>query len=228
MIGIILLHPLRNLCARIEVYLMRLFTLSTVLALSMLSICTLSAQQAGDEKQEFGITVGELSGGNPTAVAGPLTIDAGIAVEANFARRFKDMKDVAVYWELDGLVGPLRYVHGTPVTATHEIRSIYVTPGIKVQFTPKEPISPWIAAGGGFAFYNASGTSIAGGPSTAGSANTYAVDFGGGVDFALGKRYLIRGEIRGFYTGNPDFGASTSGGQFNVIIGGGLVWRSTK
>ena len=208
---------------------MKLSTFSTALLLSLLAVGTLAAQQPiSDEKQEFGIIVGELSGGNPTAAGGPLTLDAGVAFEATFARKVSEMKDVAVYWELNALGGPNRYVRGTPTTATHELRSIFVTPGIKLQFTPKETVSPWIAAGGGYAFYNASGTSIGGGPSTAGSANTYAVDFGGGADFALGKRYVVRAEIRGYYTGNPNFGTPTSGGQFNVIIGGGLVWRFSK
>ena len=61
-----------------------------------------------------------------------------------------------------------------------------------------------------------------------GSTNTYAVDFGGGMDWAMGKRYVVRAEIRGFYTGAPNFGVSASGNQFSFVIGGGLVWRFSK
>jgi hypothetical protein len=228
-----------NLCARIEVYqfidifaLMRLSTCSTALALSLLATCAIFAQQQGDEKQEFSVIVGELSGGNPNAstptVPAALNLDAGVAVEANFARKIRDLGFASAYWEVNGLVGPLRYLSGTPVNATQEIHSVFLTPGVKLQFTPKEPLSPWVAGGAGYAFYDSSKTSIAGGPTVGGTANTYAIDFGGGVDWAMGKRYVLRGEVRGIYTGNPNFGVPTSGGQFNFVIGGGIVWRFSK
>jgi hypothetical protein len=213
---------------------MRLSTCFTALAVSLLAAWMLPAQQTGDERQEFAVAVGELSGGNPSALGGPLTLDAGVALEANFARKIRDLGLGSVYWEVDGMVGPLRYLTGTPTAASHELHSVFLTPGVKLQFTPKEPLSPWLAAGAGYAFYNSSGTSIGGGPtgggltSTGGSTSTYAVDFGGGLDYAMGKRYVLRGELRGVYTGNPNFGVSTPGGQFNFVIGGGIVWRFSK
>lgn len=207
---------------------MRLSTCSAAFTLSLLAVCSLSAQQAGEERQEFAVTVGELSGNSPNAAGGPLTLDSGVAVEANFARKVRDLSFGSMYWEVDGLVGPLRYLSGTPTTATNEIHSLFFTPGVKLQFTPKEPLSPWVAAGAGYAFYNSSGSSIAGGKIAGGSTNTYAVDFGGGMDWAMGKRYVVRAEIRGFYTGAPNFGVSASGNQFNFVIGGGLVWRFSK
>ncbi len=222
---------------------MRLSTCSTALALSILAAFTLSAQQSGDEHQEFALTVGELSGGNPSlspaltnnaVVPLALSLNAGVSVGANFARKIKDVPWGAVYWEMEALGGPLRYVTGTPATAAHEIHSVFLTPGVKMVFTPKEVLSPWVAAGGGAAYYNSSGTSIGGGPTgggTSGSADnrvTYAVDFGAGVDYAMNKKYTLRGEVRGFYTGSPGFGVATTGGLFNFEIGFGLVWRSTK
>jgi len=217
---------------------MRLNTCSTALALSLLVVGTLAAQQANDERQEFGIIVGELSGGNPNAstptVPGALTLDSGVAFEASFASKIRDLNFGSVYWEVDGLAGPMRYLAGIPATATHELRSVYLTPGVRLQFMPKEALSPWVAAGAGYAFYDTSGSSIAGSTtgggttSTAGTTNTYAVDFGAGVDYAIGKRYVLRGEVRGFYTGSPNFGVPTPGGQFNLVIGGGIVWRFSK
>ncbi len=222
----------RSLLKSIPMRLSLFSGISGALALSLLAVCSLSAQPAGDERSELAIVVGEVSGGNPTVVAGgALNVDAGVAFEANYARKFRDMGAVAVYWEINGMASPLRYMAGIPATAAHSIHSGFVMPGIKLQFTPKEVVSPWLDAGAGYAFYNSSGSAIQGGPtgggtaSTGGSASTYAIDFGGGADFALGKRYLIRGEVRGIYTGNPNFGVPTSGGLFNFVIGGGLVWR---
>jgi opacity protein-like surface antigen len=218
---------------------MRLSTCLTALALSLLAAFTLSAQQSGDERQEFALTVGELSGGNPSLSAAltnasvvplGLSLNAGFAVGGNYARKIKDVPWGSVYWEVDALGEPNRYVAGAPVTATHAIRSVYLTPGLKMVFTPKEALSPWIVAGTGLAYYNSSGTSIGGGPTIGGSANriTYAVDFGAGVDYALNKKYTLRGEVRGFYTGDPNFGVATPGGLFSFEIGFGVVWRSPK
>ena len=218
---------------------MRLSTCSTALALSLLAAFTLSAQQSGDEHQEFAVTVGELSGGNPSLSAAlvnssvvplGLSLNAGFSVSADFARKIKDVPWGAIYWEVDALGSPNRYVAGTPATATHAIRNLYLTPGVRMVFMPKEALSPWVAAGGGVAYYNSSGTSIAGGPTAGGTDNrvTYAVDFGAGLDYAMNKKYTLRGEVRGFYTGNPNFDVATSGGLFNFEIGFGLVWRSSK
>ena len=116
----------------------------------------------------------------------------------------------------------MRYLSGFPGAATHEIHSFYLTPGVKLQFMPKEVLSPWVAAGGGYSMYNSSSTAIAGGPANGGTRHTYAIDFGGGMDYAFGKRYVLRAEARGFYTGNPNFGTPSTNGLFNFVIGGGL------
>jgi opacity protein-like surface antigen len=222
---------------------MRLSTCSTALALSLLAAFMLSAQQSGDERQEFALTVGEISGGNPSlspaltnnsVVPLGLSLNAGFSVGADFARKIKDVPWGSVYWEVEGLGSPNRYVTGLPLTATHAIRSVYLTPGVKMVFTPKEVLSPWVAAGAGVAYYNSSGSSIGGGATGGGTANgddnriTYAVDFGAGLDYAMNKKYTLRGEVRGFYTGNPNFGLATPGGLFNFEIGFGLVWRSSR
>jgi len=209
---------------------MRLSICSPALVLSLLAACTLSAQ-------EFSLSVGELSGGNPGLSAAlvnssvaplGLSLNAGFAVGGNFARKIKDVPWGSVSWEVEGLGGPNRYVAGTPATATHAIRSVFLTPGVKMAFTPKEVLSPWVAAGGGYAFYDSSGTSISGGTASGGTTNTYAVDFGAGLDYAVNKKYTLRGEVRGFYTGSPNFGVATSGGLFNFEIGFGLVWGRSK
>jgi len=207
---------------------MKLSTCSAALFLSFMVVSSLSAQSAGEEKQEFGVTVGQLSGTSPGVAGGPLTLDSGVAVEANFARKVRELGFGNLYWEVDGLVGPIRYVTGTPTTATHSINSVFLTPGVKLQFTPKEPLSPWVAVGGGYGFYHSSNSSIAGGTAAGGTTNTYAVDFGGGMDWAMNKHYVIRADFRGFYTGAPNYGINVPGGQFNFVIGGGLVWRFSK
>jgi len=217
---------------------MRLFPFFPALALSLLAVYTISAQptqSSDDEKQEFAVTVGALSGPNPDATGGPLALGSGVAFQANYARKFDDTKKwAALYWEVNALANPFRHLSGLPVTATSQIRSFYITPGVRLQFAQQERITPWVDAGAGYGFYDSSNNSIGGGPTgggvkaTSGTKNTYAVDFGGGVDIVASKRYVIRGDVRGFYTGDPNFGAATTGGQFNFVIGGGIVWKFGK
>jgi hypothetical protein len=215
---------------------MRLSTFSTALALSLLSACTILAQQSEDARDEFAVSVGALSGGNPsvTSAAGPLSLGSGLALEANYAHKYRELKWGAIYWELNVLGDPFRHLSGFPVTATSEIRSLYATPGVRLQFAPQDRITPWLAAGGGYAFYDSSNVSLTGGTtgggvsSTSGTVNTYAVDFGAGVDIVASKRYIVRGDVRGFYTGSPNYGVSTTSGLFVFAISGGIVWRFSK
>ncbi len=209
--------------------------LSTVCVLTILSLAGAGSGLLRAQGSEVALTVGEVSGGSPNAstAATPeaLNLNAGVAVGFNYAHKIREVKYANISWEIEALGSPLRYTAGTPAVASREIHGVFVTPGVKMTFTPKDPFSPWISAGGGYAFYDSSSQSIAGGTtgggtgSTGGTANTYAVDFGAGVDYAMNKSYVLRGEVRGFYTGNPNFGVPTTGGLFNFEIGFGLVWR---
>src|SRR6185312_2494327 len=168
---------------------------SAVLIFSLAAVYPMAAQSvtSNEGSREFGVSIGELSSGAPNAAAGSLDLNAGIAVGVSYAKKMRELSFGSLYWEVEGLVGPLRRVDGTPVTATHTVRSVYATPGLLLRFMPTEPVSPWLAAGAGYAFYNSGNTAIDGGPAAGGSKSTYAVDFGGGVDYAFGKRYVLRG-----------------------------------
>jgi outer membrane protein W len=206
---------------------MRLSTCFAALALALVAACTVSAQQSGSD---FAVTIGALSGNNPNTASGLLVLGSSPAFEANYARRFNDkQKWAALYWEINALVSPFRHLSGVPVSATGDVRSVYVTPGVRLQFAQQERITPWIDGGAGYAFYDSSGTNIAGGATgSSGTANTYAAEFGAGVDIVASEKYVIRGAVQGFYTGDPNYGVVASGGQFNFVISGGIVWRFGK
>ncbi len=202
---------------------MRISLPASLLILPLLATGTVFAQ-------EFAVTVGELSGTNPSAGGGGnLSLNAGVAVDASYSRKIRETGWGNLGWELTGIYGPIRYTGGTPAAATKDIYSIFAMPGLRMQFTPKEPLSPWISLNGGYAFYGASSTSIAGAPTVGGgNTSTGGAGFGVGMDFSNGKKYAFRGEVRGIYTGSPNFGVPTSGGQFNFVIGLGIVWRGAR
>jgi hypothetical protein len=194
---------------------------------ALAAVCTVSAQQSDSE---FAVTIGALSGSNPNVASGSLVLGSSPVFGANYARKFNDKKSWAsLYWEINALGSPFRHLSGVPAAATSDIRSFYVTPGIRMQFASQERITPWIDGGVGYAFYDSSGTNIAGAAAgSSGYTNTYAVEFGGGVDIVASKKYVIRGAAQGFYTGNPNYGVAATGGQFNFVISGGIVWRFGK
>jgi len=218
---------------------MRLFTFSTALALSILAAASVSAQ-VNDEKQEFAVTIGEMSGSTPNVSGIPLTLGSGVGLEANFARKFRTVKYGSLFWEVDALGSPLRYLSVAP--NSHAVRSFFAAPGLKWQFSPGPAWSPWMAVGAGYAFYDANSAASAVAVATIGpvppsgtvvtstslKTNTYAADFGGGVDYVVRPHFVIRGEARGYYTGGPKFGLGSTSGELNFIIGGGIVWRFTK
>jgi len=206
---------------------MRLSIFPAALALSVLTACTVFAQSSGNE---FAVTIGALSGNNPDTPAGGLVLGSSVAFEANYAHKINDTKKWAsLYFEVNALATPFRHLSGLPATATSNVRSVYATPGVRLQFASQERVTPWLDGGAGYAFYDSSGTNIAGtATGSSGTANTYAVEFGGGVDIVASKRYTIRGAAQGFYTGDPNYGVTATGGQFNFVISGGLVWRFGK
>ena len=159
-----------------------------------------------------------------------LTLGSSVAFGANYAHKFNDkQKWASLYWEINALASPFRHLSGVPASATSDVRSFYVTPGVRMQFASQERITPWIDGGAGYAFYDSSGTNIGGGGTgSSANTNTYVVEFGGGVDIVASKTYVIRGAAQGFYTGNPNYGVAATGGQFNFVISGGIVWRFGK
>ena|ERR1700761_907021 len=115
-----------------------------------------------------------------------------------------------------------------PSTVVDHLSTLFITPGLKLKVLPGAPISPWVAAGGGWArFSTDSGFRT----------NDGVVEYGGGLDFKSGLPILgFRAEIRDFVTGDPNFGISSiaSSGNLNgnssfhhhnLMAGGGIVLR---
>ena len=85
-------------------------------------------------------------------------------------------------------------------------------------------MSPYIAAGGGYALYENSTTRLDGRPNEAPRTNsTGAFQFGGGVDVRLWRWLGLRFEARDFITGRPAYNVAVPGRQHNIVIGGGFV-----
>jgi len=183
-------------------------------------------QENSAHKNELAFTLGGLpslsQGGTPS-----IDLGSGLALQVNYGRRLLNGGLVALYGEVHLLASPLRSVSTSISTATRDVATLYITPGIRVKLLPSSPISPYFAAGGGYADYEQSTTRIDGAPNQAPrQLGRGAFDVGAGIDGHLWRFVAVRVEARDFFTGKPNYNISTiTGGQNNVVVGGGLVLR---
>ena len=151
------------------------------------------------------LTVPEFPFFNPR-----FTTDHHIFLEGTFSARLLNAHAVAFISSAQLSVQPST-LPGAPIPLDH-IRSLFVTPGLKVKLLPGASISPWASVGGGWARYSLQASDVA--------ESKAAFAFGGGIDFKTGLPLLdIRAEVRDFLTGSPDFGFPSSiftiNGNFN-------------
>ena len=152
-----------------------------------------------------------------------LRLSAGVALQSNYGRRVFEQRSYAIYGEVHLLANPLRDVSAPISTATRDVASLYVMPGVRVKLAPLSRFSPYIFAGGGLAWYEQS-TQNLGGSANAAPRETVrgGFDFGGGADLRVWRWLALRGEIRDFYTGSPAYNVAASGGQHNLAAGAGF------
>jgi opacity protein-like surface antigen len=178
-------------------------------------------------KNELGFTLGGLPSLSRSTSQESLDLGSGTAFGVNYGRRIVNGNKVALYGEVDLLASPLRDVSSNISSATKNVASLYVTPGVRLKFFPKSAISPYAVVGGGYADYEQSTTQLDGQPNPASRQLARGVfDFGAGVDVHVWRWIALRGEARDFYTGSPAYNlTSISGGQHNIAINGGFVLR---
>jgi hypothetical protein len=178
-------------------------------------------------KHEVGLTLGRFISSNRKLSSGSLDLGSGAALQANYALKFLEGHTAALYGEVHFLASPQRLVTSSDRTLTRDVATIFLTPGLRVKFLPRSAVSPYIAAGAGYAVYEQSLNRLDGQPNGAPrTIHRGALNFGAGLDVRFWRFVGFRGEIRDFYSGSPAYNApSLSGGQHNVVVGGGLVLK---
>lgn len=198
----------------------------------VLTICLLGLPLLAQErapKNELAFQLGGLAGLSRATSNGKLDLGPGVALQSNYGRRFKEWGQAALYGEVHFLASPLREVSTSTSTATRDVASLFIAPGVRVKFAPRRAISPYAATGFGPAWYEQSTMQLNGAPNTAPRETVRAAfNFGGGVDVRVWRWLAMRGEVRDFYTGSPAYNVSSvRGGQHNVVAGAAFVvrWR---
>jgi opacity protein-like surface antigen len=176
------------------------------------------------QKHELAFTLGSTA--NDLKTAANIRTTSGKALQVNYGYRFWGNGTVAISGEIHMLANPQRQVSGASFL-TRDFASLYLTPGIRVKLNPKGFIQPYGVAGGGYALYEQSTTTIGGAPNPVPRHTTRgALQYGGGVDIPVLKWIGIRGEVRDFFTGSPLLNTpSQRRGVHNVVASGGFVLR---
>lgn len=189
------------------------FAMRIWIALLLLFFFVLVVPLAQAQKNEFAVA----ASGILTSASFDTSSSAGFQI--NYARRLVPLPLVSLYLELPFLAG-FNGSRSTVLNLNHEdYNTLYFTPGLKVKFAPGFPVSPYLAAGAGWGSYRSTNTSA--------TANKFAADLGGGVDFKVFPNISLRGEVRDYFTTAPtlDFPAIYHGNVNNIVFSGGAVFR---
>lgn len=200
-----------------------------VFAAVFLLVTSVSAVAQTSSRNELGLTLGvEVLPDRDTASGSRLKLSNGVAFGANFAHRISG-EQTALYLEVPFVAAPSHDVLPVQVGSIGSLATLYVTPALRVQFSRKNVISPWLSGGFGYGWFEGSKNFPSGATNPNRNVNTATVQFGAGADVRTPVRILfpisLRGEFRDFYAVNgPNYGpVLSSGGQHNITAAGGFV-----
>lgn len=195
-------------------------------------LTTLAAAQ--DEKNEVGGVIGrtfisDQGIQNATYFDPIIHFGKGLSFEGEYARHIL----VTPIYSLSGEVVGM-YDHDIKLNAGEygfavvptSMNSYFITPAARANLFPTTAVSPWISVGAGFGHFSQSNTLVYGGTNT-GKATTGAVIEGGlGLDVKVWRKLSMRGEVRDFWSAEPDFPLAPTGKsrQHNFFVGGGAFW----
>jgi opacity protein-like surface antigen len=190
---------------------------------------------AQDEKNEIGGSIGRVFISDQ-GIQGATYFDPiihygkGLTVEGAYARRFLVMPLYSISAE-----GLLMYNHDVDVNAgtygfsvvPADEKQLFVTPAARVNLFPTTAVSPWISLGAGFGRITQSSELIYGGANPGKSKTSFVLEGGFGLDVKVWKKLSMRGEVRDFWSGEPDYPLAPTGKtrQHNYYVAGGAFWR---
>ena len=208
------------------------------LCISMLLLVTTLAASAvaQDEKNEIGGNLGRIfisdqgiKGAtyfNPTIHSGK-----GLTFDVEYARRVIVTGIYSLSGEVLFAYNPDEDLNGgttgNAVVPTN-YKELFITPAARVNLFPTTAVSPWVSFGAGFGHISQSKALVFGGNTNPGTSSTSAaVELGVGLDVKVSKRISIRGGMRDFWAGEPNFPLAPTGKtrQHNYFVFAGAFWR---
>jgi outer membrane protein with beta-barrel domain len=154
----------------------------------------------------------------------------GWTFDLEYARRFIVAPIFAVSGEVLFAYNPDEDLNGggylNAVVPSH-IKQIFITPAARVNLFPTTAVSPWVSFGAGFGHFSESNMLVYGGTNPGKSTTSAVIEGGIGLDVRVWRKLSIRGGVRDFWSGEPDYPLAPTGKsrQHNFFVSGGAFWR---
>jgi opacity protein-like surface antigen len=206
------------------------------LCVALLSVVTvlLASGVAQDEKNELGGILGRTfisnQGIKNASMPSVVAFGKGLTFDVDYARRFLVTPLYALSGEVVFAYNPDEDLNagsfGNAIVPP-DMKELFITPAARVNFFPTTAVSPWVSLGAGFGHFSQASSLIYGGSNPGKSTTSGVFELGLGLDVKLSKRVYIRGQVRDFWSGEPDFPLADTGKsrQHNFFVGGGAYWR---
>jgi len=206
------------------------------LCIGLLSVVMLLATSAmaQDERNELGGILGRTfisnQGIQNATTPSVIAFGKGLTFDVDYARRLIVTPIFALSGEVVFAYNPDEDMNGGSfgnAVVPPDMKELFVTPAARVNLFPTTAVSPWVSVGGGFGHFSQSSTLIYGGSNPGNSSTSGVFEGGLGLDVKLTTRIYIRGQVRDFWSGEPNFPLADTGKtrQHNFFVGGGAYWR---
>jgi len=186
-------------------------------------LLVIAAGAASAQNSDLGLLLG-ISGPSSQVVTGTQTRvsgSVGASGQINYAMQLKEGSAGRLYLELPLLIGGRTSGSVGSVVRGSVQAGIYFTPGVRFNVTLHPRVSFYAAGGAGLASFNEDVSVIGKGVITASSGwdTSFAVAFGGGLDFRLTRLISLRGEVRDFVSKK---GIGLTDGRNHPVFGFGM------
>ena len=194
----------------------------------------LASAIAQDEKNEIGGTIGRVfisdqgikaNIPNPTIHSGK-----GLTFSGEYARHifvtplFGISVEGVVAYNKNVKLNAGEYQYSVVPQAYKEL---FVTPAVRANLFPTTAVSPWVSLGGGITHFSQTSELLYGGANPGKNTTSGTLEAGIGLDVRVWKRLSMRGGMRDFWSGIPDYPLAPTGKtrQHNYYVFGGAFWR---
>jgi opacity protein-like surface antigen len=207
------------------------------IGLTVLCIVTMMAAMAVGqaEKNEIGGMIGRTfisdQGIKGATYFDPIIHSGeGLSVDAEYGHKFYVTAIYSISGEVVAMYNPDEDLnagaYGFAVVPT-DYSQFFVTPAARVNLFPTTAFSPWVSAGAGFGHFSEGKNLDYSGVNPGKSTTSAVFELGLGLDVRVWRKLSVRGGVRDFWSGEPDFPLAPTGKtrQHNFFVGGGVFYR---
>ncbi|HKA00203.1 MAG TPA: outer membrane beta-barrel protein [Candidatus Solibacter sp.] len=173
------------------------------------------------QNSDLGLLISITTPSSQRISAGRIEGTAGGGVQINYAAQLKENAAGRLYLELPVLIGARSSGTVSTVIRGSTVTGIYFTPGLRYNVTLHPRTSLYVAGGAGVGSFNYDVGIVAPGviSSTSTWTSSFAVAFGGGLDFRLTRLISLRAEVRDFVSRK---GIGLTDGRNHPVFGFGM------